>query len=253
MRPTEELLKKAQKELEGIVEYIEHIEGESLLPTPVKVYTKTKLLGAQSTLKDIKMWNEHRAFVDYSDTFRKEDEPTPPKELLITIQETLNETSKYLEWQEDTLDVISECGVKKKHLRISQRVGDAWVKVRDWNQKGAHSNDAPEEIESPQPLDINKQAEIKTAYGSILVIGKDQEEVTDEKTNSQEYRYLGYCHQCNIGTFRYKVEEINVMDRRAVMVQPKYECEECAQELREIRERNAYVNRMNTGNNSQLF
>jgi hypothetical protein len=249
MRPTEELLKKAQKELEGVVEYIEHIEGESLLPISVKVYTKTKLLGAQSTLKDIKMWNEHRAFVDHSDIFAKDYEP---KELLRTVQGILNELSQYLEWQEDNLDEISKNSVQKDHLLISQRVAQTWVKVRDWNEKGAYWNDAPEEVKALQPLDINKQAEIKTTYGSILVIGKDQDELTEELIQASAPPF-GCCEGCNAPTLRLKIEPLDITRDRIIFEKSTYECEECVQEAREMRERNAYVNRMNTGNNSQLF
>lgn len=248
MKPEEVLLKRAEDELVSAKEYIEHVDG--LLPLAVKAYTKVKLFGVKETLKDLKNFNDKRIFIDHSDIFAKDYEH---KELMRTVQGTLNTMSKYLEWQEDNLKAVSVGDVQKAHLHTSQQVAQALVKVRDWNEKGAHWNDTPEEIKTPQPLDIDKQAEIKTAYGSILVIGKDQKELTEEKTESIQYKHLGYCHECDAATWRIKVEEIGAMPRRDVCM-PKYECEDCAQGLREIRERNEYVNRnLISGTSSNLF
>lgn len=249
MELEKQMLKRVEDSLKEVVDFNETLKIHGNLPCGLAEKLLVHSNNMSMILRGLENFNDKRIFVDHSDILAKDYEP---KELLRSVQGTLNEMSKYLEWQEDNLNIISEDDVKKMHLRMSQQVAQTWVKVRDWNEKGAHRNDALEEIKTQQPLDIDKQAEIKTPYGSMIVIGKDQDEVTKEFVTGYGYKHMGYCHKCDAATFRTKVTDILPFAGEGGM-RVEFECEECAQEIRDIRERNAYVNRMHKENNSQLF
>lgn len=245
MKPEQVLLKRAENELVEAAKYIEYIDDGYMLHPAEQAYNKMKLLGVKKTLEDIGKWHKEGTFVLRGEKFIEEtsDEPILSKELVFVIQETLAEMSKYLEWQENNLNVISEDDVQKLHLQVSQRVAQTLLKVR-----GLHKKDDWWKHE-PKGLDIDKQAEIKTAYGSILVIGKNQDEVAKEDIKDNEYGRMGYCEKCSNLTGRTKVVDILPFAGEGGM-RTEFECVDCARKERETRERNDYVDGIRY---SQLF
>lgn len=170
---------------------------------------------------------------------------TTDKCLLHAVENLLDKVSRYLEDQEDVTDS------PERHEIISKEVADTWVAIRDFNEK-SKTKDEWWKHESKE-LDLTRQAEIKTAYGSILVIGKNQDEVTEEKTKGNEYGHEGSCHYCSTPTPRTRIVDMLPFAGEGGM-RGIFECEGCAQEERETRERNEYVNRnIISGTSSNLF
>jgi hypothetical protein len=156
--------------------------------------------------------------------------------LLNTTLGVLDRVSRYLEKLEDVITPFEE----EEHQLISKEIADVWAAVR-----GDYSKETP--AEESKPLDLNKQAEIKTAFGSVLVIGKDQEEMVEEERKL----VLGHCVECASPTARMRLDSESLMGGRAGIIVPQYECESCAQEAKETGWRNNPSDGIHL--NSQLF